>query len=50
MPEKQQRALPWLCMAGCVEDSIWRPGADQVALTSGPLALNHCDDTTLRAC
>lgn len=50
MPEKQQIALPRLCMTGCVEDGIWRPGAFQVVLTSGPLALNHCDDTPLRAC
>lgn len=41
----QQTAEPWLCMTGSVSGSIRRPGAGQVALTSGPLALNHCNDS-----
>ena len=36
---------PWLHMTGSVNGSIRRSGASQVALTSGPLALSHCNDT-----
>lgn len=47
VPEKrkQQTAEPRLCMTGPVNGSIRRPGTGQVALTSGPLALNHCNDS-----
>lgn len=42
---EQQTAELRLCMTGSVNGGIWRPGAGQVALTSGPLALNHCNDS-----
>lgn len=34
-----------LCMSGSVSGSIRNPGADQVAFTSGPLTLDHCNDS-----
>lgn len=42
---KQQRIESRLCMTGSVDSSIRKPGADQVALTSGPLVLSHCRDS-----